>query len=157
MVLKEKVAQGLRKAVEVMNDVGAHWTKGELRKRNDKGEDTFCSLGAIYYITDLDIDQLLREEEEGAYSVIRDLVKQGGGDAELRLALITELSEEIKTVKPSAARLKTGDLLDDRMSWITGWNDAADRDWNDVVAMFERAAQRVEEKGLSEETVEDSD
>lgn len=154
MDLKEKVAQGLRKAVEVMNDVGAHWTKGQLRDQ-EGGRDKFCSLGAIYYVTALDIDELLRKEDDGEYGSIKDLVREGDG-AELRLALITELSEEIKAVKPSAASYKTGEPLDDRMAWITGWNDAADRDWNDIVAMFERAALRVEEQGLSEETVEDS-
>ena len=149
MLLKERVAQGLRKAVEVMNDVGAHWTKGELRKIED-GEEQFCSLGAIYYITDLDLDEILRAEEDDEDGRARDLVREVG-DAELRVALIQELSAEIREVEPTFARYASGDPLDDRMAWITCWNDNGERDWNDIVAMFERAALRVEEKGLSEE------
>lgn len=152
MELKEKVAQGLRKAVEVMNDVGAHWTKGQLRDQ-EGGEDKFCSLGAIYYVTGLDIDRIDQADDEGEYDLVKDLVRDFG-DAELRLALIQELSEEIKEFQPSFARYNSGAPLDDRMAWITGWNDFADRDWNDIVAMFERAALRVEEKGLSQ-SVED--
>ena len=147
MELKEKVAAGLRKAVEVMNDVGAHWTKGQLRDR-ESGEDKFCSLGAIYYVTALDIDQIEAYDDEGEYDAVKDLIREYG-DAELRIALIQELAAEIKEVAPSLATFDSGAPLDDRMSWITGWNDAADRDWNDIVAMFERTAQRVEEKGLT--------
>lgn len=149
MLLKERVAQGLRKAIELMNDVGAHWTKGQLRDQED-GEDKFCSLGAIYYITNLDIDTIIQTDDDGDYDAGRELVRTAG-DAELRLALIQELANEIAVVSPETATWNPAETLDKKQGWITSWNDAADRDWNDIVALFERTAQRVEEKGLTEE------
>ena len=48
----KEVQVSLRKARALMNNKGAHWTVGKLkRKKND--EYSYCSLGAIYAAVDL--------------------------------------------------------------------------------------------------------
>ena len=49
---KEEIADVLERALELMNDEGKHWLKGEYKGMATDGKHNFCSAGAIMEATE---------------------------------------------------------------------------------------------------------
>jgi hypothetical protein len=140
MAAKEKVAKALRDAKELMNSTGAHWTKGVLRRGKDEVQ--YCSLGAIWQVTGLDVEALMRLEDLGQTSpfVIREKIATEG-EAEVRQEAAKALAEVIVDAGRSQYGLTTEQYVE---CAITDWNDREVRTWDEVVEIFDRAVARVE-------------
>lgn len=156
MTKKERVAQTLRKAKELMNNKGAHWVRHDLRTRkyDDTGdpesEYSYCSLGAIFQVTGVDLDKVLywdpvegnvyeRDDEK-----TRDIFQ--AGDADFRNSVIKTLHDEILATgytRPHS-QPKPPTPYDEWFWTITSWNDCGAREWDEVAEMFENAAKSAE-------------
>ena len=154
--MKEKIAAVLREARDLMNDSGAHWVQWDLRTRHydvddgkQVGDFMYCSLGAIYKVTGVDMDKVVwYDPDEGNvyadHESFLNLLTEG--DVEVREAAIEALGDEIARsgwVQPTHWGKPTTE--EEKVNYrITSWNDSSGRQWDDVAAMFEAAALRVE-------------
>lgn len=112
-----RIAEVLLGALKIMNDKGAHWTKGTWSGLNDEGEPNYCSVGA------------LRRFTTGSASYTGDSTREAG----IALARLLPPSE-----------VERNDCEDVRIWWesrIVEWNDAQDREWAEIVEKFREAAQ----------------
>ncbi len=145
MPTKERVVQALKDALAAMNDSGAHWTQGVLREQMQDGKPRFCSLGAVYFVTDADMDRICDEDHTALKT----------GDYELReeavIVLAGTIPEDEREViwTPSDPDTDEGRFRS-AQHVLTSWNDRAERTWGEIVALFEQAQQRVVEEGQSE-------
>lgn len=131
---RNKVIQALKDALAAMNDSGAHWAQGVLRDYEaEDGGARFCSLGAVYHVTNANLNEMIEEETPEA------LVS---GDYELRQQLVDALAAAIPGSElPTTGR---GDTFNERQFAITNYNDNMNREWSDIVALFERAEELVD-------------
>lgn len=113
---REEVAAYLDKAVELMNDSGAHWHQGHWFGRNNEDQTTYCSLAAIRCAVDGGITENSEESVQ-----VRNA-----------LAAVLPPSED-ESLDPFYG-------LSDR---VTLWNDKEGRTWEEVVDKFKEAKQRV--------------
>ena len=111
----KEIADALLAARDLMNDKGAHWIKGTLRKtvrRKTDGEWTketsFCSIGAINEITK--------------------------GNPALRKATVAALAGTVP---------KTPWAPTEPKSRIINWNDSGARKWGEISRAFRRAARQA--------------
>lgn len=113
-----RVAKVLKQARDLMNDQGAHWIQGKLRKTDPKtGEVSFCSVGAIQHIA------------------------KGPENAELRLEALMTLAE---TVSVSFDRTRIfGAPGDAARGAVIIWNDNPARSWDAIDAKFAEAQKRA--------------
>jgi hypothetical protein len=159
--MKERVAEALRKARDLMNDSGAHWTRYDLRTRaydDQEGEwldeYSYCSLGAIYAATGIDLDKIISFDSDQGYIYAEEEESRevlATGDPELRAAVIESLVEQIDRAEiPEPYKghwYEQATDVERQKLRITNWNDDHVQDWSEVEAMFEEAARAVEENG----------
>lgn len=115
---RQEIAAKLREALALMNNDGAHWVKGEFIEQVDDLEYGYCSLGAIRHVTGTDVESPSEESDEVA----------------------SALSE----VLPEVRGLSLNGLPEDVYDRIVTWNDDLARTWDEVVAKFTEAADRME-------------
>lgn len=119
----DEVGDLLHEARELMNNSGAHWTKGYYESPIvEDGWITghkYCSLGAIRKLTD--------GEDRPAYQLRRAAVIALGND------------ERIRAYKSPQA---SGDY-DIAWSRVLHWNDAPERTWEEVEQVFRETEERV--------------
>jgi hypothetical protein len=155
MTMKEKVAAALRRAKDLMNDSGAHWTRFDLRaQRYDpergglvEGEFLYCSLGAIYQVSGVPLEKVVAyDEDEGNVYVEKEefdkLVQEG--DVELQTAAVAALAEQIKLSGWETPSWWPLEYANNPSYTVTNWNDSGERKWGDIAEMFEAAAASVE-------------
>jgi hypothetical protein len=82
MTFEEKVAKCLLDARELMNNGGKHWTRGAFKRRLDKDEYAYCSIGAIRAVT-TSKDQKIRNE---AYRQLATMIYAGPETRNVRVA-----------------------------------------------------------------------
>lgn len=133
MATKQEVIDTLQQALDLMNDSGAHWIQGAL---TNSGRTRYCSLGAVYQVTNVDIDEFL-----GATSAEQILSALEGGDVELRTQLVSALANAVPREHRNPGWMSSYQ----GQEWIiTGYNDEDDRTWEEIVAFFERAKTYAE-------------
>lgn len=117
MTQKELAVRALDRAVELMNDEGAHWAKGSYRKYNDDNEVAYCSVGAIRKV--LPYWSVGGSEDHKAYE-------------SAVIALAQTVSDEA--------------IDDEHDAWndVIEWNDRASTKWEQVKEAFSAAKDLVE-------------
>lgn len=125
---KKEVAAKLREALRLMNDNGAHWIKGEYAEdieydeNGDSVEVAYCSLGAIRYVTGTDLWTGSNESNVVAFALADALPP-------------VEFPPEYAAMTPEQGAFDK----------IVTWNDDEDREWNEVVEAFTKAADQLEQ------------
>lgn len=103
MANTKKAAEILRRAVELMNNQGAHWTQGDYSDQDPAtGEARYCSLGAIYRIGDEILDKY-SEEYPDEYD---DTIDEAAERLEGKVKSKEELAMEVL-----AARARLGESI----------------------------------------------
>lgn len=118
MTTGEEVARVLEEALELMNDSGAHWTKGTYRELNDQGEMSYCAVGAVCAIVN-----------QNPYDGYKHNVLAEGA-----LRALASAYRPLRNEHAYHYRVVT-------------WNDSARTKWDDVVRRFRKAAAKAR-KGI---------
>lgn len=112
-----EIADVLERALQLMNDEGAHWTQFQYERPSSVGT-KFCAVGAI--------NKVLGRDNRGAGAA--KLTADSERDAVLE-ALARDLPDNHEYARP--------------WDQITGWNDNEDREWADIVEQFNQTAARL--------------
>lgn len=111
--VRKEAAKLLEAAVQLMNNEGAHWIQGHYRHIDDKGETSYCAIGAINHLSG---------------KVPGDSWER----SEVRYAAIAALGHGLQN-----------GLSNDAEERVIRWNDNERRKWPDIVKRFNRAAARL--------------
>lgn len=122
----EEVIEVLDRAIELMNDNGAHWTQGAFVRFPPHGDAAkYCSVGAIRKAAGANPDQ---------------------GDPN-NVVVVAAIQAVARATIPYDVGLRSEERGGDWAgNLVIGWNDSADTTWNKVVARFRRARARVEKR-----------
>jgi hypothetical protein len=130
----EKVIQGLRDAVELMNDGGAHWLKGGYISRRLSGEKSYCSMGAVF-ATAGGWFQPNGQLDPTAPTLDWDLLNA------MTAELVRTLGGEPRWVWPTPA---VHPAVEGMM--VISFNDSDGRSWTEVKSLFESTIERLEKE-----------
>lgn len=126
----QRVVEILDRAIELMNDSGAHWTQGAFKRRLDgEAEYAYCSVGAIREASGFDADQTTSDD--------------------LTVAAIEAVA---RATIPYTQKVRADEHRAYAPNIVIHWNDDPDTTWRKVVTRFKRARTRVlkrAEAGLS--------
>lgn len=138
MAAREIILAGLERALNAMNASGAHWTQGTMRDIAEHGEAEgdyrYCSLGALYYASDADIESIYDPAQTGGLAKALE-----SGDQALRRELVYAIACAI----PEDERAHDLDSYENQEWAITQWNDYEEREWEEIVGLFARAKEAV--------------
>jgi hypothetical protein len=122
-------ARLLRKARDLMNNRGSHWTQCELVIENDDGENAFCALGGIA--------AALQGPDGPIFSNRTKTLSKDGKDLPPRARLaVMALAEAIDG--------EACESFQEAQSVVVSFNDANTTKWGHVARKFRVAAMRLE-------------
>lgn len=129
-ISKEILIGHLRKAIELMNDGGKHWTRGAYIKPLSDGSNSYCALGAIG--TSVGWSGSNGENEPLLNALSAELLTTLGEEV-----TITWLIDKVKYGQPKA-------VVDPHA--IIAFNDDPGRTWVEVRSLFESTIERLEKE-----------
>lgn len=128
----QRAIEILNEAREKMNDKGRHWIKGRFRGKNKKGEDSFCSIGALRSVS------RKTKARKVATIALAELIDPKRMEARREVLENFHGKKEGREIESA--------LYNEAESIIIRYNDGYRTRWSGVSSKFKKAAKTLEKE-----------